>query len=108
MMRLAAVIALVPEVTPEELTDWIARGWLLPQGEPPSWQFSEIDVARVRLLRDLRHMLGVEEETLPLVLALLDQVYDLRRSLHAVADAAGALQEADRAALLAALHARLG
>ena len=107
-MRLTAVIALVPGVTEGELADWIGRGWVLPQGEAPAWQFADIDVARIRLLHDLRHLLGVEEETLPLVLGLLDQVYDLRRSLHAVAEAANALPEPDRTALLAALRARLG
>jgi chaperone modulatory protein CbpM len=83
-MRLEAVIALVPGVAAPELADWVARGWVLPQGEQPNWTFNEIDVARVRLIRDLRHAMGVEEETLPLVLSLLDQIYDLRRRLAAV------------------------
>ncbi len=107
-MRLAAVITLVPEVSAEELADWIGRGWVLPAGEPPDWRFAEIDVARIRLLRDLRHALAVEEETLPLVLSLLDQVYDLRRALAAVLGAAGTLPPPAREALLAALRSRLG
>jgi chaperone modulatory protein CbpM len=88
-MRLEAVIELVPGVAAPEVQDWVARGWVLPQGSPPDWTFAEIDVARVRLIRDLRHDLGVEEDTLPLVLSLLDQVYDLRRRLLAVAAARG-------------------
>lgn len=107
-MQIAAVIALVPEVTADELTDWIERGWVLPAGEPPDWVFAEIDVARIRLLRDLRHAMGVEEETLPLVLSLLDQIYDLRRGLRAVLDAAGELPPPAGAALRAALRSRLG
>lgn len=107
-MRLAAVIALVPEVGAEELADWIGRGWVLPGGEPPDWSFAEIDVARIRLLRDLRHALAVEEETLPLVLSLLDQVYDLRRALSATLAAAGTLPPPAREALLAALRRQLG
>ena len=107
-MRLAAVIALVPEVTAAELTDWIERGWVLPAGEPPVWRFAEIDVARVRLLRDLRHAMGLETETLPLVLSLLDQLYDARYALAALAEAAGALPPPARDALLSALRARLG
>ena len=107
-MRLAAVIALVPQVTVPELQDWIDRGWVLPAGEPPDWTFAGIDVARVRLLADLRHAMGVEEESLSLVLSLLDQVYDLRRALAAVGDAADTLGPPERAALLAALRRRLG
>jgi chaperone modulatory protein CbpM len=88
-VRLDIVVTRVPGVAIEEVRDWVARGWVLPQGGPPDWAFAEIDVARVRLIRDLRHDLGVEEETLPLVLSLLDQVYELRRRLRALAAAAG-------------------
>ncbi len=107
-MRLAGVIALVPQVTAPELEDWIGRGWVLPAGDSPDWVFAEIDVARVRLLSELRHELGVEAETLPLVLALLDRLYDLRSALDAMLAAAGTLPPPQREALLAALHLRLG
>ena len=86
-IRLDAVLTVVPGVAADEVRDWVARGWVLPRGTPPDWVFAEIDVARVRLIRDLRHDMGVEEETLPLVLSLLDQVYDLRRRLRAIAAA---------------------
>jgi chaperone modulatory protein CbpM len=88
-IRLEAVVTIVPGVAAEEVQDWVARGWVLPRGAPPDWAFAEIDIARVRLIRDLRHDLGVEEETLPLVLSLLDQVYELRRRLRAIAAAEG-------------------
>lgn len=106
-MRLAAVIALVPGVTEADLADWVGRGWVLPGGSAPDWSFAEIDVARVRLLHDLRHALAVEEESLPLVLSLLDQVYDLRHTLHAVIEAAASLPPPARAALLAEIRTRL-
>lgn len=105
-MRLAAVIALVPDVSAAELEDWIGRGWVLPQGEKPDWSFAEIDVARIRLLRDLHHTMGVETESLPLVLSLLDQLYDLRYALDALLDATATLPPAERQALLAALRQR--
>lgn len=107
MMRLEAVIRAVPGVAAEELQDWIARGWVLPQGDPPAWSFTEIDVARVRLVRDLRVDMGVETETLPLVLDLLDQVYTLRRTMAAVLDAASAQPDPVRAALRDAVRAAL-
>jgi len=106
-MRLAAVIAVVPGVSEAELADWVERGWILPAGAAPEWQFAEIDVARVRLLHELRHRLAVEEETLPVVLSLLDQLYDLRRTLAAVVEAAGTLPPPAREALRAAVRARL-
>ncbi len=105
MMRVEAVVALVPGIRAPELDDWIARGWLLPQGEPPEWMFAEIDVARVRLIHDLLHVLAVEQDTVSLVLGLLDQVYALRRDLRDVMAAVGDQPEPVRQALLATLIA---
>ena len=86
MMRLAAVIALFPELPPPMLHDWVARGWVRADGAAPEdWRFAEIDVARIRLIRDLRLAMAVEEETMPLVLSLVDQVHVLRRRLHVIA-----------------------
>jgi chaperone modulatory protein CbpM len=105
-MRLDMVVTLVPEVPAAELTDWIARGWVLPSGAPPDWIFAEIDVARVRLVRELRHAMGVEEDNMALVLSLLDQVYDLRRRLAAILAVANRQPAAVREALLAAALSR--
>jgi chaperone modulatory protein CbpM len=46
--------------------------------------FSDADLARVRLIVDLRVTLEVEEPTVPLVLALLDQLYATRWQLRRV------------------------
>jgi len=46
--------------------------------------FHEIDVARVRLIYDLRRGLDVGEELMPLVLSLLDQLYEMRRTLKSL------------------------
>jgi chaperone modulatory protein CbpM len=107
-MRLEAVVALLPEVPAPEVRDWIARGWVLPAGEPPDWAFAEIDVARVRLIHDLRHGMGVEQDSVALVLSLLDQVYDLRRQLAAVMAVAGEQPAPVRQALLTALLQQRG
>ena len=41
-------------------------------------------LARICLICDLVHDLAVQEETIPLVLSLVDQVYSLRRQLNAL------------------------
>ena len=61
------------------LDAWIEAGWLRPHGSPPSREFSEIDVARARLIGDLRGDLGVNDEAVPVVLDLIDQIHGLRR-----------------------------
>jgi chaperone modulatory protein CbpM len=90
MMKLEAVIALFPDLRQVELTTWIERRLVRPEpaGEGQgTWEFHEIDVARVRLIYDLRRNLDVPDDTLPLLLSLLDQLYDLRRKLSAVNEA---------------------
>jgi len=65
--------------------------------------FAEIDIARIRLIRDLRIDLDVDEGTLPLVLSLLDQVYGLRRSLKAMGRVLGDQPPEVRAAVFVAI-----
>jgi chaperone modulatory protein CbpM len=84
MLQITAVTALFADLPAQELTGWIERGWVLPEGDAPGWVFQEIDVARVRLIHDLRRGMDVGEEMIPLVLSLLDQMYEMRRQLKAV------------------------
>jgi len=102
MMRLTAVVALFPDLRETELLAWVERGWVHPNPSETDWEFQDIDVARVRLIHDLRRDMAVQEETMPLVLSLLDQLYTLRGQMRAVA---GVVQdEAVRNAILAALR----
>jgi len=104
-MRFTAVIALFPDLREAELLTWVERGWVRPEGTEPDWTFQEIDIARVRLIHDFRHTMDVREETIPLVLSLLDQVYALRGQMRAIARAVEGQPEAVRAAILAAIKA---
>jgi chaperone modulatory protein CbpM len=89
MMRLEAIITQFPDLDTVELTAWIDRGWVRPDPapSPADWAFEGVDLARVGLIYDLRRHLGVEEDVVPMVLALVDQVYSLRATLKAVTGA---------------------
>ena len=63
---------------------------MIPARETGTPSYSEADLARVRLIHDLRHNMGVNEEGLGLVLHLIDQVHGLRRALS---QALGSLHE---------------
>ena len=105
MMRFDAIVALFPDLDSVELSDWIEHRWIQPEpAEGGGWVFHEIDVARVRLIYDLRRELEIAEETVPLVLSLLDQVYELRCTLKAMTRALGTQPPAVQAAVLAALE----
>lgn len=78
------------EIGASELHTWIEQHWVLPIEEEGDYLFDETDVARVKLIAELRNDLGVNEDAIPVVLRLLDQVYSLRRAL---ADLNEAIQE---------------
>jgi chaperone modulatory protein CbpM len=86
-----------------DLTRWIENRWVLPEPRGQTWIFHEVDVARVELILDIRREFAIDEEAVPLVLGLLDQVYDLRRQLRRICDALAAqpgdVQDAVRRAL---------
>jgi chaperone modulatory protein CbpM len=65
----------------EALHAWIEAGWLIPDRNGEERGFSEVDLARARLIHDLKG-LGVNEDGIPIVLDLVDQVHGLRRALR--------------------------
>jgi chaperone modulatory protein CbpM len=69
------------------LHKWIRLGWVRPERHEGAARFHEVDVARVRLLNELEHTLDFDDETVPLVLSLLDQIHGLRRELRSLARA---------------------
>jgi chaperone modulatory protein CbpM len=104
MMHLTAVVALFSDLGETELTAWVERGWVHPDHADNDPVFHDIDIARVRLIHDLRTLMLVEDETIPMILSLLDQVYDLRASLRTVLHAVEAQPEPVRDAILTALR----
>ena len=103
-MRLTAVVALFPDLRETELHTWVERGWVRPEGNEPDWIFQDVDIARVRLIRDFRQEMAVPEEIMPLVLSLLDQVYTLRGQMRLLARAVEGQPEPVRSAILAAIR----
>ncbi len=84
MKSLQAVCADVPGLTEAQLTQWLQADYVRPSRQQGQLMFSDADLARVRLIVDLRVTLEVEEPTVPLVLALLDQLYATRWQLRRV------------------------
>jgi len=69
-----------------DLERWILNAWVRPDGSVGHYMFREIDVARVRLIRELRDDLQVNEDALSIILLLLDQLYDVRRQMREVGE----------------------
>jgi chaperone modulatory protein CbpM len=64
------------------LNVWIDEEWLIPRSGSIAPQFSEADLARARLIRDLELDLGVNSEGIAIILHLLDQLHGLRSLLR--------------------------
>ncbi|WP_046862661.1 chaperone modulator CbpM [Microvirga massiliensis] len=60
---------------------WVEEGWLAPREGDADLLLSEVDLARARLIRDLRESIGVNDEGVGVILNLLDQVHGLRAAL---------------------------
>lgn len=65
----------------QTLEVWIEEEWLLPEGPREEPKFSEEDLARAGLIRDLQQDMGVNSEGVGVILDLLDQIHGLRRAL---------------------------
>jgi chaperone modulatory protein CbpM len=69
------------------LNAWIEAEWLAPVTAHKTLLFSEVDLARARLIQDLKVDFGVNDEGIAIVLHLLDQLHGLRclvRDIHAM------------------------
>lgn len=91
------------EISPAELTAWIEQEWVLPTREGDIQVFNEADVARVRLICDLRRDMAVNDEAVPVILQLLDQVYGLRETLAELRAAIDAASPAAKEEILSRL-----
>ncbi len=98
-LPIEAVVVQVRGLNRAALERWIEAALVRPEGEPGAWRFREIDVARVRLIVELRREMRVEERTLPVVLSLLDQLYDARRAMRRLGAAMAGVDETTRARL---------
>ena len=65
----------------ETIAIWVEAGWLAPDRNGDNG-LSEIDIARARLIHDLKNNIGVNDEAVPLILDLIDQLHGLRRAMR--------------------------
>jgi chaperone modulatory protein CbpM len=96
-------------VSDAELTEWVRLSWVRPAraadaaadaAPTEAMTFSDADLARIELLCDLAHDMGIDSGAMEVILPLLDQVYALRRDLRALTRAVDTLPKDARAAVL--------
>ncbi len=87
VLTLHRVCVVVGGLAEHELQGWVAREWVRPVREAGEPRFGAAEVARVRLILELRDAMAVGEEAMPVVLGLLDQLYEERRRMRRLCDA---------------------
>lgn len=108
-MRAQDLVDAIDALQTDALRRWVELGWIIP-GHPMETEggFDDADVARVRLICDLVYDLEVGEESVPVILSLLDQLHDARRTLRALAAAIDEEPEPIRLRLAERARADLG
>jgi chaperone modulatory protein CbpM len=60
---------------------WLEQRWLIPDQTFGGMNFSDVDLARARLILDLKTGFSINDEGIDVILHLMDQLHGLRRAL---------------------------
>ena len=79
------LLSRVQRLTVTRLRVWVAQGWIKP-ADAMAQAYSEADLARAVLICNLEDELGFDEEDVPVLLNLIDQIHGLRAELKGLLD----------------------
>ena len=66
---------------------WLEQKWLVPEETAEGPSFREMDIARARLILDLKNDMRVNDEGVDVILHLMDQLHGLRLALAELREA---------------------
>jgi chaperone modulatory protein CbpM len=75
------VLARFEVLTMERLEICVTEAWVKPAEGAEGRVYDELDVARIALIVDLCEDMRVNDDALPIILSLIDQVHALRQRL---------------------------
>lgn len=81
------VLVRVAPLTRQQLGRFVAARVVQPADSPEGRVFRQVDVARLELLCELSDALEIPDETLGVVMSLVDQLHGVRAELKAVMQA---------------------
>ncbi len=103
MMRAEDLVAAIAGLQRSDLDAWVREELVTPREEAGILLFQEMECARVRLICTLHYDLEINSEALPVVLSLLDQLYETRQRLFSLTAAIATQDQAIRAAIMAVI-----
>ena len=81
------VLTEIRRLTRRELRLWMREGWVRPAMSESGPIFDDLDVARLRLLCDLRKEMELPSTVVPVLLTLIDRLHQTRRDLRTLVKA---------------------
>ena len=103
MMSVDDILAAISALQRSDLETWIREEMVVPRQEAGALVFSEMELARIRLICTLHYELEMDVDTLPVVLSLVDQLYGTRQKLLSITAAVTAQDKSVQAAIIAAM-----
>ena len=104
MMRIDDLVAAISALQRSDLEAWIREELVVPRQIAETLHFTDRECARVRLICTLHYELEIDVDTLPVVLSLVDQLYDARQKLLSIAAAVTAQDKSVQAAIISAMR----
>jgi len=90
------VVETVGPLSISQLRLWVESGLVTPTKSDDGHVYDPVDVARIKLVYELQQDLDLNEEAIPVILSLMDQIYGLRRELRTLTQAVERQPEAIR------------
>ena len=108
MTRIDDLVAAIAVLQRSDLETWIREELVVPQQETGTPHLTDMECARVRLICTLHYELEIDVDTLPVVLSLVDQLYNTRQRLLSLTAAVAAQDKTVQAAIIAAIKPDAG
>ena len=108
MMRIDDLVERITALQRSDLEAWIRDELVVPRQDAGTMVFNDIEFARVRLICTLRYELEIDADTLPVILSLIDQLYETRQRLRSLSAAVTTQNKSIQDAILAAMEGDSG
>lgn len=106
MMKEKDVLARIEGLTVTRLRICIEEAWVRPASDTAGHVFDDLDVSRLRLICELTTDMAVNDDAVPIILSLIDQIHGFRRQLRVLEQAIAAQDDAVKADVAALLQDR--
>jgi chaperone modulatory protein CbpM len=104
MIHIDDLVERIAALQRSDLEDWIRDELVVPQQDAENLLFTDMELARVRLICTLHYELEIGVDALPVVLSLIDQLYETRQRLRSLSAAVTTQDKSIQAAIIAAME----